>query len=87
MGRKKKIEEIKPVATLRDGSTLTIGSEVETRFHEKCDGVIFVVCKITPYAHCQSGFLVLVHVKDYPERLLKSSMSNGIDTNWFTKIN
>lgn len=70
----------------RDGESITIHDEVETNWHEKCLGVIFVVAAITPHDTCESGFMVSVHVKDNPERKLKGLRELGLDTNWFRKI-
>jgi len=81
-------------ATLRDGTTLEIGDEVETNFHKSCMGKIFIVCEIHPYDTCESKSMVVVHLKGEPGRRLEgfkkeghvSDRPLGIDTNWFKKI-
>lgn len=85
--------EVQVVAKLRDGTMLEIGDEVETNLHHTCLGVIFVICEIHPYSHCESGAHVVVHVKGYPEKRIEGkkipdfeSDPPGIDANWFKKI-
>lgn len=71
-------------ATLRDGeTTIDIGDEVETDFHKNCLGRIFVVEEVNPYANCESGFMIVVHLKGHPDRKMKGSLGIGIDANWF----
>ena len=78
----------------RDGNEITVGAEVETNFHRSCIGKTFVVDEIHPWNYCSSRFLVLVHLKDFPERKLSSkfvgcincdgvAQPDGIDTGWF----
>jgi len=74
-------------AKTRDGIVISLGDEVETNWSPKCDGVIFVVCEITPYDICESKFMLNVHVKGSPDRKLKASSPLGFDTNHFKKIN
>lgn len=79
-------------ATNRDGGILKVGDRVTTNFHPKCEGVIFVVEQISAWAHCESKFLIVVHMEADPERKLLGAESvnpnrpQGIDTNWFKKI-
>ncbi len=73
-------------AYLRNADFIEEGDEVLTDFHHTCAGVTFVVEKITPYDVCESGFLVLVHVKDNIERKMAGHTGMGLDTNWFKKI-
>jgi len=90
-------ENKKLVARLRDGTELNIGDEVETGFHKKCEGEIFVVSEIHPWSSCESKTLILVHLKGHPDRPLKSQFAGrveadgsvrppGIDANWFKPL-
>ena len=69
-------------------SEFNIGDEVIIRpgLNRKCEGVIFVVMKVTPYPDCASKILLKVHVKDNPERILKTVHEDGMDSGWFEKI-
>lgn len=80
-------------AILRDGSVLEIGDEVTTNYHKKCIGLTFIVCEINPYPYCESGTLVVAHLKDDPERRIEGLKVEGrdfgppgIDANWFCKV-
>lgn len=79
-------------AKLRDGTELEIGDEVETKF-PGCKGHTFIVCEINPYDCCESGTLVVVHLKGDPERKIlglkkhgHEHWPDGIDACWFSKI-
>lgn len=78
-------------AILRDGTELDIGDEVTTNFRG-CKGHEFVICEINPYDTCESGFMVVAHLKGSPERKIKSPFAGkdgrpeGMDANWFKKI-
>lgn len=89
--KKKKVRG--PVAILRDGSTLEIDDEVTTEWHHTCIGTVFVVESITAHpGYCESGFLVVVHMKDDPTRKILGlkkegkEFPDGIDANHFKKI-
>lgn len=89
MAKTKKAPKL--TATLRDGTTkITVGDEVETNFHEKCAGVIFIISSIEQYQWCESGFILQAHVKGNPDRVLKTMEAAGIpvglDANWFVLI-
>lgn len=81
-------------AILRDGAELNIGDEVETKF-PGCRGYTFIVCEINPYEDCESKTRVVVHLKGDPSRKILGFKKDGyhlngpdgIDTNWFKKIN
>lgn len=78
------------IATLRDGTTLEVGDTVTTNY-KGCKGYEFTICEINPYATCESGFMVVVHLKGDPTRVIKSPFAgkdgrpSGIDSNWFVK--
>lgn len=72
-------------AKLRNGGILNLGDEVETDYHAKCAGVIFVIFQMNEGA-CESGVLCNVHVKGFPGRILKTGNGLGLDSNWFKKI-
>ena len=73
-------------AKTRDGQEINIGSEVTTEWHKTCIGNVFVVFQIIEYACCESGFLVNVHLKGDPTRIMKTSDGLGLDTNWFKLV-
>ena len=82
-------------AIQRDGTKLFIGDEVVVKpgFHKNCEGRTFVVCEINPYPHCESGTMVVVHLKGSPERKIVGFKKewhdlgpDGLDANWFFKI-
>lgn len=81
-------------AILRNGDVLEIGDEVETNFHPTCKGQLFIICEMNKYQYCESGVLVVAHLKGYPERKItglrvtsaEGDMPIGIDANWFKKI-
>lgn len=62
---------------------ISLGDTVLTDYHPACVGCVFVVTRITPYGYCESGHMVLVHLKDEPERTLQGKLGLGLDTNWF----
>jgi hypothetical protein len=81
-----------------DGSVIRIGDEVEAKtpsgYFRKCEGVVFVVESIQDLlGYCKTGYLVLVHVKDQPDRKLLGfkkegrEFPDGLDADWFVKIN
>ncbi len=81
-----------------DGSVIRIGDEVEAKtqsgYFRKCEGVVFVVERIQDLlGYCKTGYLVLVHVKDQPDRKLLGfkkegrEFPDGLDADWFVKIN
>ncbi len=79
-------------AVQRDGAELFIGDEVEVKpgLYKACEGQTFIVCEINPYEGCESGFRIVVHLKEAPERRLigmkKARVGpEGIDCNWFIK--
>ena len=75
------------IAKKRNGETIEVGDEVTTNWTSHCEGKVFVVEKITSHFNlCESGHLVLVHLKEDVERKLKGFTGNGIDTNHFTKV-
>lgn len=96
--KKEKKNNLAPVppqrVKLRDGTTLTMGDEVSTDFHPTCSGLIFVICEMNPFpGQCESGFMIVVHLKGEPDRKIlgfkKEGMDlgpDGIDGNWFRKI-
>ena len=79
-------------AKLRDGSFIEIGDEVQTDFHKSCIGLTFVVEQISSHETCESGYLVVVALKeDRSKKILgfkKEGMifKDGIDANHFRKI-
>ena len=81
------------VATLRDGSILEIGDEVETSF-KGCAGYLFIVCEINPYDLCESKAMVVVHLKGDPSRKILGFKKegyifngpDGLDANLFRKV-
>lgn len=81
-----------------DGSMIRVGDEVEAKtafgYYRKCEGVVFVVESIQDLlGYCKTGYLVLVHVKDQPDRKLLGfkkegrEFPDGLDADWFVKIN
>lgn len=87
-------EPPKPTVRLRNGEILTLGDEVTTAFHKTCEGKIFVVCEMNPYGHCESGMLIVAHLKDHPERRMEGFARDGyqfqepagIDANHFKRV-
>lgn len=80
-------------ATLRDGTTLKINDEVECTAYPQCAGQTFIICEITPWPHCESGFMVVAFLKGDPERKIKGFQKEGIDlgpagidSNHFVKV-
>lgn len=81
-------------ATLRNGITLKIGDEVTTNIYPKCVGQVFVIEEMNEYAACDSGVIILAHLKDDPERKLRGFQKEGyvqlkpegLDANWFEKV-
>lgn len=80
-------------AIKRDGTELNIGDEVEVvGYHKSCNGNTFIVCEITAYQFCESGFMVVVHLKGEPDRKLLGFkkeghvFQDGLDANYFRKI-
>jgi hypothetical protein len=79
---------------LRSGEILRMGDEVTTSWHDNCDGNVFIVCEITPYEYCDSGYMVVAHLKGDPERKIRGFQKegfvkpgpDGLDANWFKKI-
>lgn len=80
-----------------DGSVIRIGDEVEAKtasgYFRKCEGVVFVVESIRDLpGYCKTGYLVVAHVRDQPERKLLGfkkegrEFPDGLDADWFTKI-
>lgn len=89
--KKKKVKGL--VAILRDGSTLEVDDEVTTDFYPQSIDIIFVIESITSHAgYCESGFLVVVHMKDDPARKILGlkkegrEFPDGIDANHFKKV-
>ena len=78
-------------AVLRNFDTLEVGDDVTTEFRG-CSGYEFTICEIHPYETCESKAMVVVHLKGYPERVIKSPFAGkngrpeGVDANWFKKI-
>ena len=78
-------------AKLRDGTILRIGDDVTSNYRG-CVGHEFTICQINPYESCESGFMVVAHLKGSPDRPIKSPFAGkdgrpeGIDTNWFKPI-
>lgn len=76
----------------RDGGNLKIGDRVTTNFHPKCEGIVFVVEQISAWEHCESKFLIVAHMEGDPERKLlgaknmRPNRPEGLDTNWFKKV-
>jgi len=94
---KKKVVEVVPpapelVAVTREGEELRMGDEVTTNYHKDCAGKIFIVCDIVKYDNCESGFMVVVHLKDFPERKILGlkkeghTFQDGLDCNHFNKV-
>lgn len=81
------------MAVLRDGTELHVGEEVTTDIYSKCVGQVFVVEEINPYEYCESGTMIIVHLKSDPERKMLGFKKegwvkpgpDGIDANWFKK--
>ena len=82
------------IAKTRDGNELSIGDEVEViGYHHTCEGKTFVICEITPYDNCESGAMVLVHLKGEPDRKIVGFQKEGyefnhppgLDANYFKK--
>lgn len=83
-------------AVQRDGTILSICDEVEVKpgFNAKCDGLTFVVCEINPFpGQCESGTMVVVHLKGSPDRKILGFKKkghdlgpDGLDANWFKLI-
>lgn len=78
-------------ATLRDGTVLNLGDEVTTDYRG-CKGYTFIVCEINPYEYCESKTMVVAHLKDSPQRRIRSPFAgrdgrpDGLDANWFKKV-
>lgn len=78
-------------ATKRDGTILKIGDEVTTKWRG-CEGFVFIISEINPYDSCESGSMVVAHLKGEPERVIKSKFAGkdgrppGLDANWFEKV-
>lgn len=68
--------------------SVEIGDEVVTNFFN-CSGFDFVVARIHRSNHCQSGFLVVAHLKGDPSREIRGTVIDdvnyGIDSFWFKK--
>lgn len=80
-----------------DGSVIRVGDDVEAKtsfgYYNKCEGVVFVIERIQHLpGYCKTGYLVLVHVKDQPDRKLLGfkkegrEFPDGLDADWFMKI-
>lgn len=74
------------IAVTRDGEVFEIGDTVYTNWHKQCRSQEFVIAEIYHYAATESGYLVRVHLKDFPDRVLKTSNGVGLDTNHFFKV-
>lgn len=66
------------------------GEEVTTEFHENCIGQTFVVARVHSANNCGSKFLVVAHLKGFPDREIKGviidEVNFGIDSAWFKKV-
>ena len=79
--------------TLRDGTILNMGDEVETDAYPQCKGQTFVICEMNPWpGGCESGVMVVAHLKGDESRKLKGFKKEGadlgpegLDANWFKK--
>lgn len=93
--RKNKEVQVKelPKALTRHGVVITIGDEVGTDWHHTCIGKVFIVETITPFELCESGFMIVAHLKTDPTRKLlgmkfegvTKKIPDGLDSNWFKK--
>lgn len=63
----------------RDGEVLKMGDEVTTDWHEKCVGQTFVICEMNAWSTCESGVLVVAHLKGDPSRRIEGFKKEGID--------
>ena len=66
-----------------DGSVIRVGDEVEAKtqsgYFRKCEGVVFVVESIQDLpGYCKTGYLVVAHVKDQPERKLLAAVTKAV---------
>lgn len=73
------------IAVTREGEVFEVGDTVFTNWHKACVGLQFVIYDIYHYSASESGYLVHVHLKGSPERILKTSGGTGLDTNHFFK--
>lgn len=95
MGKKKNISkaQILKSVQLRDKTILTMGDEVQTSFHKSCLGKTFIICEMNDFpGGCESGIMLVVHLKGDPERKITGLKKEGydwvegIDANWFKKL-
>lgn len=70
----------------RHGNVVRLADEVETNYHPNCIGRVFVVSEIIPWDNCESGFMILAHLKDSRERVIRGVNGQGLDTNWFKVV-
>lgn len=70
----------------RDGNVIRIGDHVSTDFHPSCVDRVFVVFEINRHDNCESGFMILAHLKDSREREIRGVNGQGLDTNWFKVV-
>lgn len=93
MAKKKKDISVQKQATLRDGSFIAIGDEVSTNYHSSCVGQVFIVAEINDCEVCESKSMIVVHLKDFPDRRIEGfkkegwvkPFPDGLDANWFKK--
>ncbi|HNU15328.1 MAG TPA: hypothetical protein PKI55_12815 [Chitinophagaceae bacterium] len=80
-------------AVKRDGSVIQVGDDVRCLLYKKLLQEEFVVESITENpGGCESGFMVVVHLKSDPSKKIVGykkegrNFIDGIDANWFEKI-
>lgn len=76
-------------ALLRDGTFLNTGDEVNIlpgligyNFLDR----VFVISEIIPFEWCESKSLVKVYQKETPSFIVAGRDGDGVDANWFKKV-
>lgn len=76
------------IAIQRDGTMLRLNEEVTIKpgLNSHYRGLTFIIIEMTPFGECESGTLCKVQVKGDESKVVKGTTGNGIDANWFKKV-